>query len=79
MQSRRAFERRLGHPVPWLAYPFGDGTTRESSGSPPGRLRARRNDRIRGRPAARRPGPEPRFKFFDRQGVAGLAAMLGGR
>ena len=75
-QSRRVLERRLGHPVPWLAYPFGSYDARVE------RL-ARRAGYVLGvttEPgalhSARRPLALPRLRVLDSTGVAGLAAML---
>lgn len=75
-QSRRVLERRLGHPVPWLAYPFGSYDERVE------RI-ARRAGYVLGvttEPgalhSARRPLALPRLRVLDSTGVTGLAAML---
>jgi peptidoglycan/xylan/chitin deacetylase (PgdA/CDA1 family) len=79
VQSRRAFERRLGHPVPWLAYPFGRYDSRIE------RL-ARRAGYVLAVTteygvvqSARRPFALSRLRILDSTGVSGLAAMLAGR
>ena len=79
VQSRRTFERRLGHPVRWLAYPFGAYDARIE------RL-ARRAGYVLAVTteygvvqSARRPLALSRLRILDSTGVAGLAAMLGGR
>ena len=78
VHSRRAFERGLGHPVPWIAYPFGDYDSRIE------RL-ARRAGYVLGVTtehgivqSARRPLALTRLRILDSTGVAGLAAMLRG-
>lgn len=75
--SRRALERKLGHRVPWLAYPFGSYDARVE------RL-ARRAGYVLAattRPgvvqSARRPLALTRLRILDSTGVSGLAAMLG--
>ena len=75
-KSRLVLERRLGHPVPWLAYPFGSYDGRVE------RL-ARRAGYLLGvttEPgavqSARRPLALPRLRVLDSTGVRGLAAML---
>lgn len=74
--SRRVLERRLGHGVPWLAYPFGSYDARVE------RL-ARRAGYLVGvttEPgavlSARRPLALPRLRVLDSTGVRGLAALL---
>jgi peptidoglycan/xylan/chitin deacetylase (PgdA/CDA1 family) len=77
VQSRKALERRLGHPVPWLAYPYGayDADVEEL---------ARRAGYVLAvttqagtRHSARRPLALPRLRVLDSTGVRGLAALLG--
>lgn len=75
--SRRALERKLGHLVPWLAYPFGAYDERvEKLARRAGYLLA-----VTTRPgtvqSARRPLALPRVRIVDSTGVDGLAAMLG--
>jgi peptidoglycan/xylan/chitin deacetylase (PgdA/CDA1 family) len=74
--SRRALERRLGHPVQWLAYPFGryDGRIVQL---------ARRAGYVLAtttRPGASHTAAAPleprRLRVLDTTGVRGLAAML---
>ena len=75
--SRLALERRLGHPVPWLAYPFGRNDARV-------RRQARRAGYLLAvttqpgtRASARAPLALPRLRVLDTTGVTGLARMLG--
>jgi peptidoglycan/xylan/chitin deacetylase (PgdA/CDA1 family) len=75
--SRRALERELHHPVPWLAYPFGAYDARvEALARRAGYLLA-----VTTRPgtvqSAREPFALPRLRILDSTGVDGLAAMLG--
>jgi peptidoglycan/xylan/chitin deacetylase (PgdA/CDA1 family) len=74
--SRLALERRLGHPVPWLAYPFGRNDARV-------RRQARRAGyllAVTTQPgalaSAREPLALPRLRVLDTTGVTGLARML---
>jgi peptidoglycan/xylan/chitin deacetylase (PgdA/CDA1 family) len=74
--SRRALERRLLHPVPWLAYPFGAYDERvERLARRAGYLLA-----VTTQPeavqSARQPLALPRLRVLDSTGVRGLAAML---
>jgi peptidoglycan/xylan/chitin deacetylase (PgdA/CDA1 family) len=74
--SRRALERRLLHPVPWLAYPFGAYNERvERLARRAGYLLA-----VTTQPgavqSARQPLALPRLRVLDSTGVRGLAAML---
>ena len=69
-------ERRLGHRVPWLAYPFGANDARV-------RRQARRAGyllAVTTRPGALAEATEPlalpRLRVLDTTGVAGLARML---
>jgi peptidoglycan/xylan/chitin deacetylase (PgdA/CDA1 family) len=75
-RSRRTLERRLGHPVPWLAYPFGRNDARV-------RRQARRAGyllAVTTQPgalaSAREPLALPRLRVLDTTGVTGLARML---
>jgi peptidoglycan/xylan/chitin deacetylase (PgdA/CDA1 family) len=77
VRSRRVLERRLGHRVPWLAYPIGAFDSRIE------RL-ARRAGYVLAvttqhgtRQSARRPLALPRLRIIDSTGVRGLARMLG--
>jgi peptidoglycan/xylan/chitin deacetylase (PgdA/CDA1 family) len=76
VRSRRVLERRLGHRVPWLAYPFGAYNGRiESLARRAGYLLAVTT--VHGtRHSARRPFALPRLRVLDSTGVRGLAAML---
>jgi peptidoglycan/xylan/chitin deacetylase (PgdA/CDA1 family) len=74
--SRRTLERELGHPVPWLAYPFGAYDERvEAAARRAGYLLA-----VTTRPgssqSARAPLALQRLRVLDSTGVRGLAAML---
>jgi peptidoglycan/xylan/chitin deacetylase (PgdA/CDA1 family) len=78
VRSRRRLEKKLGHPVRWLAYPFGAhnarvvGLTRRAG-------YALAVTTIPGtRHEARRPLELRRLRVLDSTGVAGLAAMLSG-
>jgi peptidoglycan/xylan/chitin deacetylase (PgdA/CDA1 family) len=79
VQSRRALERRLGHPVQWLAYPFGayDGRT-ERLVRRAGYVLAVTTQYGVVQPA-RRHLALGRLRVLDSTGVAGLVAMLGAR
>jgi peptidoglycan/xylan/chitin deacetylase (PgdA/CDA1 family) len=77
VRSRRALERGLCHPVPWLAYPFGAYDTRVERlarlagyvlavTTQPGALQS-----------ANRPLALRRIRVLDSTGVRGLAALLG--
>jgi peptidoglycan/xylan/chitin deacetylase (PgdA/CDA1 family) len=78
VQSRLAFERRLGHPVQWLAYPGGayDGRI-ERLAKRAGYVLAVTTEHGSVH-SARRPFALPRLRVSDSTGVAGLAAMLKG-
>lgn len=79
VRSRRAFERRLGHPVQWLAYPFGAYDSRiERLARRAGYVLAVTTEHGVVQ-SARRPLALRRLRVLDSTGVAGLAAMLGGR
>ena len=79
VRSRRAFERRLGHPVPWRAYPFGRYDSRiERLARRAGYMLAVTTEYGIVQ-SARRPLALSRLRILDSTGVAGLAAMLGGR
>lgn len=74
--SRLTLERRLGHAVPWLAYPFGRNDARV-------RRQARRAGyllAVTTQPgalaSAREPLALPRLRVLDTTGVTGLARML---
>jgi peptidoglycan/xylan/chitin deacetylase (PgdA/CDA1 family) len=75
--SRRTLERELGHPVPWLAYPFGAYDDRvESVARRAGYLLAVTTE-AGVMQSARRPLALHRLRVLDTTGVRGLAAMLG--
>jgi peptidoglycan/xylan/chitin deacetylase (PgdA/CDA1 family) len=77
VDSRRALEQHLGHPVQWFAYPAGAEDSRSvelvrragyvlAVTTHPGRLQS-----------ARSPLTLDRYEILDSTGVAGLAALLG--
>jgi peptidoglycan/xylan/chitin deacetylase (PgdA/CDA1 family) len=75
--SRRALERKLGHRVPWLAYPFGAYDERvERLTRRAGYLLAVTTQAGTVQ-SARRPFALPRLRILDTTGVRGLAALLG--
>ena len=74
--SRRALERRLGHRVPWLAYPFGSYNKRvERLARSAGYLLAvtTQSGVIQ---SARQPFALRRLRVLDTTGVRGLATLL---
>jgi peptidoglycan/xylan/chitin deacetylase (PgdA/CDA1 family) len=74
--ARQQFERRLGHAVPWLAYPFGAYDARiERLARRAGYVLATTTD-WGSRHSARRPLALRRLRVLDSTGVRGLAAML---
>jgi peptidoglycan/xylan/chitin deacetylase (PgdA/CDA1 family) len=74
--SRRVLERRLGHAVPWLAYPFGSFDARvEGMARRAGYVLATTTQHGAVH-SARRPLALPRLRVLDSTGVRGLAAML---
>lgn len=74
--SRRLLERKLGHPVPWLAYPFGDYDARvERIARRAGYLLAVTTEHGVVQ-SARRPLALSRLRVLDSTGVDGLKAML---
>jgi peptidoglycan/xylan/chitin deacetylase (PgdA/CDA1 family) len=76
VRSRTALEKALGHPVPWLAYPFGRCNARVE------RLAARAGYALAVttqhgmNQSTRRPLELRRLRIADSTGVRGLAAML---
>jgi peptidoglycan/xylan/chitin deacetylase (PgdA/CDA1 family) len=76
VQSRRAFERRLVHPVQWLAYPYGAYDPRiERLARRAGYVLAVTTEQGVVQ-SARRPLALRRLRILDSTGVSGLAAML---
>jgi peptidoglycan/xylan/chitin deacetylase (PgdA/CDA1 family) len=76
VRSRRTFERRLGHPVQWLAYPFGAYDSRiERLARRAGYVLAVTTEHGVVQ-SARRPLALRRVRVLDSTGVSGLAAML---
>lgn len=79
VHSRRAFERRLHHPVQWLAYPYGAYDTRiERLARRAGYVLAVTTE-YGAVQSSSRPLALSRLRVLDSTGVAGLAAMLGTR
>jgi peptidoglycan/xylan/chitin deacetylase (PgdA/CDA1 family) len=78
VRSRRRLEEKLGHPVRWLAYPFGAHNPRVVQLA----RRAGYALAVTTVPGAwhdsRRPLELRRLRVLDSTGVAGLAAMLSG-
>ncbi len=75
--SRRTLEHRLGHRVPWLAYPFGSYDARvERIARQAGYLLAV-TTRLGVTQSARQPLALRRLRVLDTTGVRGLAALLG--
>jgi peptidoglycan/xylan/chitin deacetylase (PgdA/CDA1 family) len=76
--SRRVLERRLGHPVQWLAYPAGA----EDAGVVALARRAGYVLAVTTSPGTVQSAADPlelhRYEVLDTTGVAGLASMLGG-
>lgn len=77
-QSRLVLERELGHPVQWLAYPFGrfDARIEELAWRAGYVLATTTQPGVR--QSARAPLALRRLRMLDSTGVEGLAAMLGG-
>jgi peptidoglycan/xylan/chitin deacetylase (PgdA/CDA1 family) len=75
--SRVALERRLGHPVPWLAYPYGKEDARVVALA----RRAGYVLAVTTQPGAIQNAADPlelhRYEVLDTTGVAGLASLLG--
>jgi peptidoglycan/xylan/chitin deacetylase (PgdA/CDA1 family) len=76
LAARRGLERRLGHPVAWLAYPFGAYDARVVAFAREAGYRLA----VTTDPGAAQSGKHPfelrRLRVLDSTGVAGLAAML---
>lgn len=77
-QSRRALERGLGHPVQWLAYPFGrfDAHVEELARRAGYVLATTTQPSVR--QSARKPLALRRLRVLNSTGVNGLVSMLGG-
>ena len=76
LASRRVLERRLGHPVPWLAYPFGAYDARVVAFAQRAGYRLAVTTRGGDLQDAHRPLELERLRVLDSTGVKGLAAML---
>jgi peptidoglycan/xylan/chitin deacetylase (PgdA/CDA1 family) len=76
LESRRVLERRLGHPVPWLAYPFGAHDARVVAFARGAGYRLAVTTNGGDTQDARRPLELERLRVLDSTGVKGLAAML---
>ncbi len=79
VQSRRAFERRLRPPGEVAGVPLRGIRRANRAACPASRVRARRDDGAWSRPVGPPPARTARLRVLDSTGVAGLAAMLGGR
>ena len=78
VRSRRGLEQRLGHRVPWLAYPIGAYDARiEGLARRAGYVLAVTTE-AGTRQSAQRPLALHRLRILDSTGVHGLAAMLAG-
>ena len=75
-QSRIVLEHRLGHPVPWVAYPFGSYDARVERLARQAGYVLGVTTEPGGMHSARRPLALPRLRVLDSTGVRGLAAML---
>jgi peptidoglycan/xylan/chitin deacetylase (PgdA/CDA1 family) len=74
--SRRALERKLGHRIPWLAYPFGAHDERAKRLARRAGYLLAVTTRHGAVHSARHPLALPRLRVLDSTGVRGLAAML---
>lgn len=74
--SQRVLERRLGHRVPWLAYPFGAYDARVERFARRAGYVLAVTTQSGVRHSARRPLALPRLRVSNTTGVRGLAAML---
>ena len=77
LRSRLALERRLGHPVRWLAYPFGRFDARVAQLARRAGYVLATTTQPGTRQSARAPLALRRLRVLDSTGVNGLAAMLG--
>jgi peptidoglycan/xylan/chitin deacetylase (PgdA/CDA1 family) len=75
--SRRALERKLGHRVPWLAYPFGAYNERVERLTRQAGYKLAVTTRAGTVQSARQPFALPRLRVLDSTGVRGLAGLLG--
>jgi outer membrane protein assembly factor BamB/peptidoglycan/xylan/chitin deacetylase (PgdA/CDA1 family) len=76
--SRLALERGLGHPVQWLAYPFGSEDARIAALARQAGYVLAVTTNWGGEQSARAPLELRRYRILDTTGVAGLASILGG-
>jgi peptidoglycan/xylan/chitin deacetylase (PgdA/CDA1 family) len=76
VRSRRALERKLGHRVPWLAYPFGAYDERVARFARRAGYLLAVTTRSGVLQPARAPLELRRLRVLDSTGVRGLAAML---
>jgi peptidoglycan/xylan/chitin deacetylase (PgdA/CDA1 family) len=76
LSSRRVLERRLGHPVPWLAYPFGAHDARVVAFARRAGYRLAVTTDGGDLQDAHSPLELKRLRVLDSTGVKGLAAML---
>jgi len=78
VQSRKKLERKLGHRVPWLAYPYGDYDVRIERLARKAGYKLAVTTEWGSVQSAQRPLALKRLRILDSTGVTGLAAMLGG-
>jgi peptidoglycan/xylan/chitin deacetylase (PgdA/CDA1 family) len=76
VRSRKTLERKLGHRVPWLAYPYGDYDAHVESLARQAGYRLATTTVWGARQSARRPLGLERLRVLDSTHVSGLAAML---
>jgi peptidoglycan/xylan/chitin deacetylase (PgdA/CDA1 family) len=76
LASRRVLERKLGHPVRWLAYPFGAYDARVLAFARRAGYRLAVTTRGGDLQDAHRPLELERLRVLDSTGVKGLATML---
>lgn len=76
LKSRRVLERRLGHRIPWLAYPIGAYDARIETLARRAGYRLAVTTEYGALQSARRPLALRRLRILDSTGVRGLASML---
>lgn len=76
VRSRKTLERKLGHRVPWLAYPIGAYDAHVESLTRQAGYLLSVTTEWGARQSARRPFALKRLRVLDSTGVSGLAAML---
>lgn len=76
LESRRVLERRLGHPIRWLAYPFGAYDAQVVASARRAGYRLAVTTRGGDLQDVHRPLELERLRVLDSTGVKGLAAVL---